>query len=66
MDNLLPNTEYHISVTAYTNVGPGAVANLSVTTTSATANAGSMYVKMLVHAFIVPGLSHIGLILNIK
>ena len=34
MVNLLPNTEYHISVTAHTNVGPGAVANLSVTTTS--------------------------------
>ena len=38
MDNLLPNTEYHISVTAYTNVGPGTVANLSVTTTSTAAN----------------------------
>ena len=34
MDNLLPNTEYRISVTAYTDVGPGAVANLSVTTTT--------------------------------
>ena len=38
MDNLLPNTEYHISVTAYTNVGPGTLANLSVTTTSTAAN----------------------------
>ena len=32
--NLIPNMEYHISVIAYTSVGAGTVANLSVTTTS--------------------------------
>ena len=34
IDELMPNTEYHITVTAYTSVGPGGVANLSVTTAS--------------------------------
>ena len=32
--NLIPNMKYHISVVAYTSVGPGTAANLSVTTTS--------------------------------
>jgi len=31
--NLIPNTKYHVSVVAYTSVGPGEAANLSVTTT---------------------------------
>ena len=34
IDKLLPNTEYHITVTAHTSVGPGGMANLSVTTAS--------------------------------
>ena len=34
IDNLFPNTEYYITITAYTSVGPGGVANLSVNTTS--------------------------------
>ena len=32
--DLMPNTEYHISVIAYTSVGPGVAANLSVTTST--------------------------------
>ena len=32
LDDLIPNTEYHISVIAYTSAGPGVAANLSVTT----------------------------------
>lgn len=45
IDNLTPNTEYHIGVMAYTSVGPGAVANLSMTTTS---NGQSKYVHSYV------------------
>jgi len=41
--NLIPNTKYHVSVVAYTNVGPGEAANLSVTTTFSE-NKNSMYV----------------------
>ena len=36
--SLLPNMEYHISVIAYTRVGPGAIASLSVTTSTMTDN----------------------------
>ena len=32
--NLIPNTEYHINVKAYTSVGAGAVANMLVTTSN--------------------------------
>jgi len=32
LDDLIPNIEYHISVIAYTSIGPGVAANLSVTT----------------------------------
>ena len=32
--NLIPNTEYHIGVTAYTSIGAGAIANLLVTTSN--------------------------------
>ena len=41
---LLPNVEYHISVTAYTRVGPGAVAILLVTTSTMTDSERSMHV----------------------
>ena len=41
---LLPNVEYHISVTAYSRVGPGAVAILLVTTSTMTDSERSMHV----------------------
>ena len=41
---LLPNVEYHISVTAYSRVGPGAVAILLVTTSAMTDSETSMHV----------------------
>ena len=41
---LLPNVEYHISVTAYTRVGSGAVAILLVTTSTITDSETSMHV----------------------